>query len=169
MIQQRLMNSPKGEKLLNDLAKAVRAQLGPAAKNPKAVGAFLDREVAKVGTDDLREGDGMSDPARDHLRQQRAYALGDRKIALSNAATGLAIGGIGTLLMSMADATGTPLDDVLQYVKYIIPLAFAGGVAMEIGDAIKATSRANDYTRILKGRAKPVPAPGKLEVPKIKF
>jgi len=169
MIQQKLMGSPKGEKLLNDLAKAVRAQLGPAAKNPDAVGKLLDREASKVEAGELQEGDGMSDPARDYLRQQRAYALGDRKLGLSNAATAVAIGGIGSLLLSMADLSGVPFEDVLQCVKYLVPVMFTGVAASEIGDAIKATSRANDYTRILKGRAKPVSAPGKLELPRTKF
>jgi hypothetical protein len=168
-IQQKLMGSPQGEKLLNDLAKAVRAQLGPAAKNPVAVGKLLDREASKVEAEALREGDGVSGPARDYLRQQRAYALGDRKLGLSNAATAVAIGGIGSLLLSMADFSGAPFEDVLQCLKHLVPFMFAGVAATEIGDAIKATGRANDYTRILKGRAKPAPVPGKLEVPKIKF
>lgn len=166
MIQRRLMKSPTGEKLLNDLAKAVRAQLGPAAKDPTRVAALLDREAEKVETGGLSEGDAE---ARDYLRQQRAYALGDRQQALSNIATGAAIGGIGYLLASLAEVAGMPLDNVIQFAKYMIPAAAVGSISSEIGIARDATRRANDYTRVLKGRKNPSPAVGKLEVPKVKF
>lgn len=166
MIQRRLMNSPKGEKLLNDLAKAVRAQLGPAAKDPAKVAALLDREAESAEVGELREGE---DAARDYLLQQRAYALGDRQQALANIATGAAVGSIGYLLASLAEVAGMPLENVITLAKYVIPALAVSSISSEIGIARAATKSAHDYSRVLKGRPAPKPAPGKLEVPKTKF
>ncbi len=166
MIQQKLMNSPKGEKLLNDLAKAVRAQLGPAAKDPAKVAALLDREAESAEVGELREGE---DAARDYLLQQRAYALGDRQQALANIATGAAVGSIGYLLASLAEVAGMPLENVITLAKYAIPALAVSSISSEIGIARAATKSARDYSRVLKGRPAPKPAPGKLEVPKTKF
>ena len=164
MIQQRLMNSPKSEKFLNDLAKAVRAQLGPAAQDPNKVGALLKSEVMKDGEDELSEG-----PSDDYLKDKRARALGNKEVGWSNATIGVALGGISAVLMSWHQHTGLPIDSLIDHAKYILPLMFAGVSATEALEAIAAGREADEYTRILKGKKKPPAPAGKLELPKTKF
>ena len=163
MIQQKLMNFPGTDRFLNALARATRAELG-AHVTSAAVGDLLRDQVkvASASASDIRE----SEHATEFLKGNRDIERDKERTGYTQAGLSLAAGGLGLMLMKFAAESGTPVDDLIQYLQYVLPLMFAGGSVITGLEAQAAGRNADQHDRILRGQKNPAMPVRKLELPR---